>query len=50
MAQERSFSPFGGANPIGWTAALNDLGIGPYELCLRPDFERPCRSRRSALR
>ena len=39
MAQERSFSPFGGANPIGWTAALNDLGIGPYELVSVPDLD-----------
>ena len=39
MAQARSVSPFGGANPIGWTAALNDLGIGPYELVSVPDLE-----------
>ena len=32
MARDRSFSPFGGANPRGWTATLNELGIGPYEL------------------
>ena len=32
-------SPFGGANPRGWTAALNDLGIGPYELVSIPTFE-----------
>ena len=29
-------SPFGGANPRGWTAALNDLGIGPYSPRLDP--------------
>ena len=39
MAQARSSSPFGGANPRGWTAALNDLGIGPYELVSIPTFE-----------
>ncbi len=39
MAQTRSSSPFGGANPRGWTAALNDLGIGPYELVSIPTFE-----------
>jgi hypothetical protein len=38
MAQARSSSPFGGANPRGWTAALNDLGIGPYELVSIPKF------------
>jgi len=39
MARDRSFSPFGGANPRGWTAALNDLGIGPYRLVSLPTFE-----------
>ena len=50
MAQERSFSPFGGANPIGWTAALNDLGIGPYELVSIPDFETALQVAARALR
>ena len=39
MAQSRSSSPFGGANPRGWTAALNDLGVGPYVLVSLPTFE-----------
>jgi hypothetical protein len=39
MAQARSFSPYGGANPRGWTAALNDLGVGPYVLVSIPDFD-----------
>ena len=39
MAQARSSSPFGGANPVGWTAALNDLGIGPYVLVSIPDLD-----------
>lgn len=39
MARDRSFSPFGGANPRGWTAALNDLGIGPYRLVSLPTFD-----------
>lgn len=38
MAQARSSSPFGGANPRGWTAALNDLGVGPYQLVSIPKF------------
>jgi hypothetical protein len=38
MARDRSSSPFGGANPRGWTAALNDLGIGPYKLVSLPSF------------
>jgi hypothetical protein len=39
MARDTSFSPFGGANPRGWTATLNDLGIGPYELVSIPTFD-----------
>ena len=39
MARDRSFSPFGGANPRGWTAALNDLGVGPYELVSLATFD-----------
>jgi hypothetical protein len=39
MARDLSFSPFGGANPRGWTAALNDLGIGPYQLVSLPTFD-----------
>lgn len=39
MARDTSFSPFGGANPRGWTATLNELGIGPYELVSIPTFD-----------
>jgi len=39
MARDTSFSPFGGANPRGWTATLNELGVGPYELVSIPTFE-----------
>lgn len=39
MARDRSSSPFGGANPRGWTAALNDLGIGPYRLVSVPTLD-----------
>lgn len=39
MARDASFSPFGGANPRGWTATLNDLGIGPYRLVSLPTFD-----------
>jgi hypothetical protein len=50
MARDRSFSPFGGANPRGWTAALNDLGIGPYELVSLPTFEVAIQTAVEALR
>jgi hypothetical protein len=50
MAQARSSSPFGGANPRGWTAALNDLGIGPYELVSIPGFDEALRVAATAIR
>jgi hypothetical protein len=50
MAQARSTSPFGGANPRGWTAALNDLGIGPYVLVSLPDLDLALQVAARALR
>jgi hypothetical protein len=40
MARARTIgSPYGGANPAGWTAALNDLDLGPYRLVSLPSFD-----------
>jgi hypothetical protein len=50
MAQARSDSPFGGANPRGWTASLNDLGIGPYVLVSLPTFDEALRVAAAAIR
>lgn len=50
MARDRSFSPFGGANPRGWTATLNDLGLGPYELVSLPTFEAALATAAEAIR
>ncbi len=50
MARDRSFSPFGGANPRGWTASLNDLGIGPYVLVSLPSFDEALTAAAEALR
>src|SRR5262245_32258455 len=50
MARDRSFSPFGGANPRGWTAALNDLGVGPYRLVSLPTFEDAITQAAAAIR
>ena len=50
MARDRSDSPFGGANPLGWTAALNDLGVGPYVLVSLPTYEEAMATAASALR
>jgi hypothetical protein len=50
MARDRSLdSPYGGANPIGWTAALNDMGLGPYRLVSRPTFDAAVRTAARAL-
>ena len=32
-------SPYGGANPAGWAAALDELGLGPYRLVSLPTFD-----------
>ena len=50
MARDRSFSPFGGANPRGWTASLNDLGIGPYRLVSLPTFDQALTTAAEAMR
>jgi hypothetical protein len=50
MARDRSFSPFGGANPRGWTAALNELGVGPYELVSLPTFDEALTVAAEAIR
>lgn len=50
MARDRSFSPFGGANPRGWTAVLNDLGIGPYRLVSLPTFDEALAIAAEAIR
>ena len=50
MARDRSFSPFGGANPIGWTATLNELGIGPYQLVSLPTLDEAISTAAAAIR
>ena len=50
MARARSSRPSRGANPVGWTAALNDLGIGPYVLVSVPDFDEALRVAATAIR
>ena len=50
LARDLSNSPFGGANPRGWTAALNKLGYGPYTLVSIPDYDRALRMAASAMR
>ena len=50
MARDTSFSPFGGANPRGWTATLNALGIGPYELISLPTYDEALTVAAEAIR
>jgi hypothetical protein len=50
MARDLSHSPFGGANPRGWTAVLNDLGYGPYELVSVPKYSQALRVAATAMR
>jgi hypothetical protein len=50
MARDRSFSPFGGANPTGWTATLNELGIGPYALVSIPTLDEALTVAAEAIR
>ncbi len=50
MARDRSFSPFGGANPRGWTAVLNDLDVGPYVLVSLPTFDEALNVAAKAVR
>jgi len=49
-ARDLSSNSFRGANPHGWTAVLNELGIGPYELVAMPDYEEALRAAAAAIR
>ena len=49
MARDTSFSPFGGANPNGWVATLNSLGVGPYEMVSEPTLEAALRRAARAI-
>jgi hypothetical protein len=49
MARDRSSNSFNGANPRGWAAALNEIGIGPYELVSVPEYGEALRTAASAI-
>jgi len=49
MARARSSNSFNGANPRGWAAALNEIGIGPYQLVSVPDYGEALRTAASAI-
>jgi hypothetical protein len=50
LARDLSNSPFGGASPVGWTEALNRVGVGPYRLVSVPDLDGALRTAAAALR
>ncbi len=49
MARDTSFSPFGGANPNGWVATLNALGVGPYAMVSEPTLDAAIRRAAAAI-
>ena len=50
LARSHSTNSFRGANPRGWTTALNQIGIGPYELVGVPDYTEALRTAAAAIR
>jgi hypothetical protein len=50
LARDLSDSPFGGASPIGWTEALNRIGVGPYRLVSVPTLDGALATAAAALR
>ena len=50
QARARSSNSFNGANPYGWTAVMNEIGIGPYELVSIPDYSEALRVAAKAMR
>jgi hypothetical protein len=49
MARDRSTNAFNGANPRGWAATLNDIGIGPYQLVSIPDYDQALHTAAAAI-
>ncbi|MGH2455551.1 MAG: hypothetical protein ACRDHD_04765 [Candidatus Limnocylindria bacterium] len=50
MARDRSANSFNGANPHGWAAVLNEIGVGPYQLVSVPAYDEALRVAARALR
>ena len=50
MARDRSNNPYRGADPGGWAALLNDIGLGPYELVSVPEYGEALRVASQAMR
>jgi hypothetical protein len=50
MARRQSSNSFNGANPRGWAATLNEIGVGPYQLVTVPEYEEALRTAAAAIR
>jgi len=50
LARSHSVDSFNGANPRGWAAALNEIGLGPYEVVSIPDYDEALRTAAAAMR
>jgi hypothetical protein len=50
LARDLSSSPYRGANPRGWTEALNQLGAGAYALVAVRDYGDALRTAAAAIR
>ena len=50
MARRQSSNSFNGANPRGWAATLNEIGVGPYQLVTVPEYEEALRAAAAAIR
>ena len=49
LARSNSSNSFSGANPRGWATALNEIGIGPYELVSIPEYGDALRTAAAAI-
>jgi hypothetical protein len=50
LARTHSTNSFNGANPRGWATALDEIGIGPYQLVSIPAYEDALRTAAAAIR
>ena len=50
LARSHSSNSFNGANPRGWAMALEEIGLGPYELVSVPDYNDALRTAAAAIR
>jgi len=49
LARDNSSNSFNGANPRGWAIAMEEIGLGPYELVSIPDYGDALRAAAAAI-